>query len=406
MQQCTTNICLLDKSFPPDHSFVHGMLANAYPKATAHRVILLVSKGKSLARVNRYGRAICVPILRERQSFGRFWNFFLAVYIQSLLIFRYRKRRVNLFVRNDPIYLLAALLVRPFVSHLVFQSSFPHEDSHPRWTHRLFALLIYRLLIPLVDALVVVSPTAVLRIRRYSNKVPAYVIPLLNDGIVGSACTTPKLHDVHSNNNMLRICYLGAHSAYRQLEIVLAGCLNARRAGIPLEVVTVGATNREREGLLANPIVKKCFSAGFLSINTRRPREELSHFLSKANLGISLIPPHPQYHEASPTKLAEYFAAGIPVLASYGIPLQEDWILRSQAGWLAEFTESDIERALCDIWSQRHDWAKYSEAALRFSAEELSYDAYTSVLQSAFEPVAFPTSANKTSSSQHQREAA
>lgn len=62
----TTLICLLDKPYPPDHSFVTGMLAEALPRDGDVRVELLVAEPPDgpVSPV-RYHRAACLPMVPD-----------------------------------------------------------------------------------------------------------------------------------------------------------------------------------------------------------------------------------------------------------------------------------------------------------------------------------------------------
>merc|ERR1711871_756791 len=134
-------ICLIDKSWPPQHAFVNGMLANILGNQKNIRVRLLVSSSSKKNSSTRYINAVCIPSFFPRRGFSRFLNFFKAL---SLLYYQIQREKVKgtniiLFVRNDPIYLMSASLLRKKVSRLVFQSSFPHEEYSGHFIKRKIA---------------------------------------------------------------------------------------------------------------------------------------------------------------------------------------------------------------------------------------------------------------------------
>lgn len=358
---------------------MHGMLSDAYPKATSTRVILLVGRGTAHSHILRYGRAICLPVLCERKAFGRLFNFFISLYYHLLFLFRFRFHNTYLFVRNDPIYLLASLVARPFATGLVFQSSHPHELSHPRWTHRIFTRFTYLLSLPFVDSALVVSPRAVDRMCNYMRSSNIYVIPLLDDGVTHIHNKT----SFSSKSDPLKILYIGTHSPKRKLEVVYRACLLAHYRGIPVQMLSVGATPDQHQSLTALPDVSHAIKEGILTILEKIPRCELHRHLNWASVGVSLTPSSRINAEMSPTKLAEYFASHLPVIASNGIALQEEWIKESNAGILVEFSDQSICDGFIYLWENLDKLPLLSRNARHFSEKHLRYDLYIPVLQKA-----------------------
>jgi glycosyltransferase involved in cell wall biosynthesis len=71
--------------------------------------------------------------------------------------------------------------------------------------------------------------------------------------------------------------------------------------------------------------------------------------IKKADIGISLIKPYPFYYVSSPTKLFEYMACGLPVVANKGIPEQEKAILESKGGILVSFNKKEFTSAIIKL---------------------------------------------------------
>jgi len=90
-----------------------------------------------------------------------------------------------------------------------------------------------------------------------------------------------------------------------------------------------------------------------------------------------LIPPKPVYTESSPTKLAEYMAAGLVVLATKGIPLQEKIVLDSRAGELVFWDLNDITNTICQICNMSIEEVQIMQrSAKAFAKKTLNYQAY------------------------------
>ena len=145
-------IALLDKQYPPDHSFVNGMLATTLPHEKDIEIDLLVSR-HSFHKVCRYKKAVCLPLLYPRKGICRFLNFIKAVCILNKLIERNKSKEIILFVRNEPIYLLACTFVKKKEIKIIFQSSFPHERALVNFFKRWVARWIYKIAGRRVDSL-------------------------------------------------------------------------------------------------------------------------------------------------------------------------------------------------------------------------------------------------------------
>ena len=128
----TILISLLDKEWPPDHSFISGMLAGEVAKTKGVSVRLCVSRHEfSGKKIARYNHAVCLKVLRLRRGLGRFLNFFIVL---SMLIYSVKREsgrgnKIVIFVRNDPILLFAAALFHKRVwKGRFFNQAFSHEE--------------------------------------------------------------------------------------------------------------------------------------------------------------------------------------------------------------------------------------------------------------------------------------
>lgn len=372
-----TIICLLDKEYPPEHSFVDGMLASELAKVPSVHVILVVSRGKTERRVRRYGKAVCLPILYPRRRLGRILNFLIGWDMLRYLVKRQqlRRRRVSLFVRNDPILLLAAAFVRKRVNRLVFQSSFPHEELSSIWIKGAIAKMLYRMSSRAVDAVTAVSPLGLQRVRRlFPGVKDGCYIPLLAD----LQCVGPATRNGHDRNGVDRpvFVYIGTHNARRELDVVLKGVVRAIQRGAKGTFRFIGGSNREIAQLAAVPGVASLMRAGRIQFCSKVPRSRIPHLLAEADVGLSIIPPKPAYRELSPTKLAEYMGCGLAVLASRGIPLQEQFVEESGGGVLVDWDLEAIAEAIVQV-SSKPDWIRDMQRRAKAYAEQhLRYSSY------------------------------
>lgn len=375
MTQKTVVIAFLDKVWPPQHSFVDGMLTDVAGKEADIKIRLCVSRpNKESFKPKRYRGVACIPVLYPRRGSGRLKNFWVALQLVEYQARREKKRgnRVVVFVRNDPIFLLAASLMRTRLDRLVFQSSFPHEEFSGNAAKRGIAKLLYRIGGRGVDVVTAVSPEGVTRAQRLC---PAAIagehIPLLVDFPIAN-------HERTCTKGGPVFVYIGTHSAQRELHTVLAGVVRAVAKGAMAQFRFIGATEADEYHLREVEGVNDLIERGVLHIERPVPRHEVSQILSECHVGLSLIPPKPLYYESSPTKIAEYMGAGLAVLASRGIPMQERFVRDSGAGVLVEWGVNAISEDIYRLSSDFSGIKKHSKKAIEFSKSSLNYRRYLS----------------------------
>ncbi|MDZ7736250.1 MAG: glycosyltransferase [Gammaproteobacteria bacterium] len=286
----------------------------------------------------------------RRRGIGRFLNFFAAIVVVYPMIRRtaWRGYRVVLFVRNDPVLLLAARVLRRYVDRLVFQSSFPHEEVAGASLKGRVARLLYRMSAGGVDGLLAVSPLGLTRLERlFPGAERGEYIPLLAD-----ALNTPPVTEYTRERNAaspVRFIYAGTHSPARQLETVVAAAVGAYGSGACARFTFVGGSQAEIERLRSVDGAEALEAEGVLVFQPSVSRPEVRKWLADADVGLSVVPPLQENREMSPTKLAEYLGAGLAVLASRGIPLQEQFIKDSGAGMLVDFSVPALQEAMLSM---------------------------------------------------------
>lgn len=376
----TLIIALLDKSWPPEHSFVDGMLADVVAGQENIFVRLCVSLGEEKrSGPRRYKGAACLPVMHPRRGWGRLLNFWVSAWLIWYLSRRERGRgrRVVVFVRNDPVYLLSASLFRFFFDKLVFQSSFPHEQFEAGRLKRYIARLMYKVASRRVDAVTAVSPAGLKRVRKIFPKALHWAyIPLLSDlSRQGDACTDAIKINTKDFSRPVFL-YIGTHRPERKLDYVLKAIVQAVSCGAEGRFVFVGASQNQAADLAEVPGVSPLLLQKRIIFVEYVSRKKLPEILCRADVGLSLIPPGPIYVEASPTKVPEYMGAGLAVLASKGIPMQEEFVGESRGGILVDW---DID-ALADgfMWfgENRDKMEKMKQYSRKYAESKLQYSAY------------------------------
>ena len=373
----TTLVALLDKTWPPEHSFVDGMLASVAADLPGLKVRLCVSGGTTGKRlgIRRYHRVSCIPCLHERRGTRRLLNFFMALGLIRHLARRERKRhhRVILFVRNDPMLLLAAAVHRHRIDRLVFQTSFPHEKGSGRFVKRLMARLLYAAASRKVDAITAVSPLGLERAQKmFPHCTQAVVIPLLCD-LPFHPQTTAGAMRLLQGSLSVSFIYIGTHSPKRGLETILEGIVQSVNRGAVGTFLFAGAGESDISRLSVVKGVRGLMEKRIVTFRGPVPRSQIPVLLADAHVGLSLIPPSKLYAELSPAKLVEYMGAGLAVLATYGIPAQEQIIAESNGGMLVQWHADAIAQAILSLTGDVDRLKVMMASSREYASKNLQY---------------------------------
>lgn len=383
----TVMLALVDKAYPPEHSFIDGMLCSTELKKSGVEVRLLTSKSDAIHKsVLRYKNTITLPILRPRRGFSRFANIWTAYRLIADLSKRYKSKnkRIVIFVRNEPIYLLSAAIARRNVDGLVYQQSFPHEKSGYNIFKKSIAKLIFRITKNRVNSILAISPLGLERMRTYfGNDKAGDFIPLLNGSTDFDDCLFGNDSKVQYP---IKFVYTGTHAKNRKLEIILEAIKNLNIDPEKATFTFIGGKHEEVEYLRSKADTKSLEQKGILQFQAPISRDELLKSLRLYDVGMCLIPPDPIYKEASPTKLAEYMGAGLAVLATKGIDLQEKYVLESDAGLTVNWNRSEIEKAIADFLNLEKSLERFKLNARVYAQDNLTYKKHIRIMNKLVSP--------------------
>lgn len=169
-------------------------------------------------------------------------------------------------------------------------------------------------------------------------------------------------------NNDILLCYSGGTSAWQRLddiiELLRGVCERNARCRALFLSSNQDEVNR-RLGKLQFP-QGRAFVRGC-------SHKEVHRFLSAADVGIIMRHDVPVNNVASPVKVAEYLACGLPVVLTRGIGDYSEWLQGSGVGFLLDETTDAVHQvnsfiAQCDFTRQR-------EAAMRLAKARLTMPA-------------------------------
>ena len=144
----------------------------------------------------------------------------------------------------------------------------------------------------------------------------------------------------------LRVLYVGGLSRGRGILLALEAVREARRRIPGLRLELIGWVMDAETG----QAIRAAEAEGWCLHIPRVGPEELMEHAAGAGVGLVTLLPQPNYLESLPTKLFEYMAMGIPVLAS-DFPLWRQLVEDSGAGRVAAPCPGAVAQALADMCS-------------------------------------------------------
>jgi len=154
-----------------------------------------------------------------------------------------------------------------------------------------------------------------------------------------------------------RIIYVGGLSRVRGIPLALEAVREARRRIPELRLELIGWIMEPETGRA----IQEAVAEGWCVHVPRLGPEALMARCAGAGVGLVTLLPRPNYLESLPTKLFEYMAMGIPVLAS-DFPLWRRLVEASGAGRVAAPLPGAVAQALVELCSDPGRLARFAEA--------------------------------------------
>lgn len=228
------------------------------------------------------------------------------------------------------------------------------------WRYRATRALERRL-VERADGLVVLSERLAARVGR-RRRPPAVVIPCCVDREVFRP-DGPVAADGLPEGRPLLV-YAGSVGTWYLLPEMLAlARLAARECGahfLLLSRADPAAIADAAAGAGLDPAHVTCRAADYADV----PR-----YLRRATAGVAFIRPVPSKTGSSPTKIAEYLACGVPVIANAGVGDLEDFVEAEGVGVLVrDFGQEELARAARFVAESVHDRAALRRRCLEVAA--------------------------------------
>jgi len=167
-----------------------------------------------------------------------------------------------------------------------------------------------------------------------------------------------------------RILYVGGLCEARGTLLALAALREARRSLPELRLELIGWVMEAETGRA----IQEAVAEGWCTHVPRVGPDALLALAAGAGVGLVTLLPRPNYLEALPTKLFEYMAMGIPVLAS-DFPLWRGLVQASGSGRLAVPEPGPVARALVELCSDPGQLRRYAQAGRSAYRERYRWEA-------------------------------
>jgi glycosyltransferase involved in cell wall biosynthesis len=235
----------------------------------------------------------------------------------------------DLYHLHDPELLFVGLLLRAAGKRVIydvhedlprtvlFKAYLPHSIRKPlMWATEIVENMLARQMSGLVAA----TPALAQRFQEFKGN----TIAVNNYVMLDEFTPQPRM----ANESTPAVTYYGGMSTERGIhEMLVAVDLIPKELGVKLELAGSFYLQQQQDAVMASPEWRHVLWHGELD------RSGLTSLLKRVRVGLVVLHPHPAYVTSHPTKLFEYMAAGIPVIAS-DFPLWRSIVDGAQCGLL------------------------------------------------------------------------
>ena len=351
--------------------------------ARGHAIDLVMQAAGTRVGVGRHawcGRSVWVGPTRDGTRFSdRLRKALLDIMHDIRWLWRAQKSQYDFILVSDKYFLACIALVAARLrgQQFLFWLTFPFHKRHviagrENLAREPFVSLIRghissfalrHWIIPGSDHIFVQSPRMADDFRALGASA-ARLTPIVT-GIDLAGVPPISLRTPRSSLRPVTIVYLGTLVRERHLEVLvdMLDELRRRRVNARLLLVGDGAAAEDRLSIQRRAI--ELGVADRVEITGFLPRQRALELARTADIAVSPIHPSPLYEGASPTKLLEYLALGLPVVAN-AHPDQSAVLRQNRAGVVVPWGARHFARAV--HWLTRRDDAELHSMALRGQA--------------------------------------
>jgi len=362
-------VCILTTVHPPFDTRIFHKQAKTLVKA-GYDVTLIVQHNKN--EVVDGVKIIALPKPRNRftQMLSLTWRAFrLAL-----------RQKANIYHFHDPELLSwGALLKLTTKAKIIYDV---HENVRkqilnktwlPSWSRSFLSaayVLVERICLPFIDEIIIAEDSYIENYQGRKNAVALRNYPILT-------YLEPR-EDVDKTNrgagHSFKVIYVGGLTRLRgALELVEAMRIVKADGYEEVRLDLIGPiTSLELKRKLDTVICQHDLE-GHVSIPGPILHEQVHEILSQSQVGMAVLHPDPNYVDSLPTKLFEYMAAGIPVIAS-NFPLWKEIVEGNECGLTVDpLNPEEIAEAIEYLLNHPEEQRKMSENGRRAVLEEYNW---------------------------------
>lgn len=327
-----------------------------------------------------FGRSIWVGPTDSGGGFlSRVRKNILGIWHDLCLLWRARAEDYDCILVSDK-YLLASMA--SVVAHVrglkfFFWMTFPYHEAHvtlgkerlarhPTMSlirGHVTAFFLYRWIIPRSDHVFVQSQRMAETFCAHGAD-PERLTPVVTG--IDLAGISPDVSQARKDDRrVLTIAYLGTLVRERRLEILIDMLAELKRHGMLARMLFIGDGAAPEDRRAIEDRAEALGLAGQVTITGFLPRRDALDLVRTADIGISPFHPSPILDVASPTKLIEYLALGLPVVAN-SHPDQSLVLRGSRAGVCVPWGARHFARGV--LWLARRNSVELTAMGLRGQA--------------------------------------
>ena len=141
----------------------------------------------------------------------------------------------------------------------------------------------------------------------------------------------------------LRLVIAGSINTERGRDVMLEAIALLRQEALPVHLTMIGLAPAQLPALAEQ--VDRLGIGRDVALLGRLPGNEIPRYLAQAHIGLSLLADRPWYYFNPSTKVSEYLANGLAVIAS-DIASHRDLVTEGGPGWLCQFQAADLARVV------------------------------------------------------------
>lgn len=161
-------------------------------------------------------------------------------------------------------------------------------------------------------------------------------------------CSSDRFVNYQGSNVSKRytLVYLGSIRKSRDIEFIIKSFLLVNESIKDCSLLIIGGSEEKGDIENLKKLIDNHEIANKIKITGRIDRIEVPHYLKKAKIGLSPIPPNRKFKVSSPSKIVEYMSMSLPVVANYEIHDHRNLLKKSRGGILTRYDVEEYSKAI------------------------------------------------------------